>query len=727
MPAPASRRDDGPIGSLLVVEALVLTLLICLIFDVWHRDLHVPLEFSRDAMEYLIQAKGTLENGWWWSHPRLSAPLSFQQIAYPSNSNVDQLVVLLIGLFTRDVGLCMNLSWAIFVVASGLIATLCLLRLGVSRPSAFVAGALYAISPYALWRSTGHLALVTYLVPVPATAALLVATGRMGRMWQRSSLPFAIGCALLGFDYVYYAFFASVVVLVAVVIAAAKDRHSAAWRTGLGLVGVMALASLVNLSPSFVAWQRDGKPLAIQDKLVSESETNGLKLRHLVGPVGAPDVSLFARWSYLEEGAHFPGEGENTASRLGVVGTFGLFALFWWLLVRRDASGDAHSASRNTAAQLTCAMILFGTVGGAGSLFSLLLSSDIRAYNRVFPFIDFFCLFAVAVLIEDVVERPLLKYGPKRRTVVAACILLLGTLDQSHAAHFLNVAYGSERAEFAAVQSVVGDLEERLRPGAMVFQLPVESFPTDEGLGKTLPYDQAKPYVVSRTLRWSFPAFADGLAKWQREVAALPPEQMGAAVRAEGFSAILVDRRGFDDDARDLVDGLRRVRPEAVLVESARYVAFDVTGAPVEGESAEAPKVSTEARPASAGLAWCPGSGAYSIDRIGSVVAPFDHLPVQAPFFGDLTITGWAVDIHAGRPARDVDVVVGDSVFPAFYGLIRQDVSRALNLPHDEYVGFTTRIPRGDLPSGTSKLSIRVVAPSGACYYETNPIPISVP
>src|SRR4029077_16645865 len=115
---PSDRGRRVPVVLLLAGQAIILTAFIFLIFRVWQRDLRVPLEFSRDAMEYLVQAKGTLENGWWWSHPRLSAPFAFHQIAYPSNSNVDQLVILLVSVFTRDVGLCVNLSWTIFIVLS---------------------------------------------------------------------------------------------------------------------------------------------------------------------------------------------------------------------------------------------------------------------------------------------------------------------------------------------------------------------------------------------------------------------------------------------------------------------------------------------------------------------------------------------------------------------------------------------------------------------------------
>ena len=708
-------------------QTLLLSLFVCLVLDVRHRDLHVPLEFSHDALEYLVQAKGTLENGWWWSHPRLSAPFEFQQIAYPSNSNVDQLVILLVGLFTQDVGLCVNVSWAIFILVSGWTTTLCMLRLGVSEAAAFVAGVLFAVSPYALFRSTGHLALVTYLVPIPSAAAILIATHRIDKIWSRAALPFVIGCALLGFDYIYYAFFGCFVILLAAGIAAANDRRSSSWRAGLGLVGIMAVAGLVNLAPSFVVWQRDGKPLAIQDKLVAESETQGLKLRHLISPVGTPDAGLFPHWAYLEESARFPLEGENTSDRLGIIGTIGFFALLWWLLIRRGHHNDEPAKTQTTAAQLMCAMLLLGTVGGAGSLFSLLLSSDIRAYNRVFPFIDFFCLLAAVMLIDAAAARPAWSRRRLQIALASTAVLLVGLWDQSHAAKSTNARYRSDRRELASLKSVIGSLENRLPSGAMVFQLPVESFPSDEGLGRTLTYDQAKPYLVSEKLRWSFPAFADGLAKWQHGVAALPPSQIGAAVHAAGFSAVLIDRRGFDDDGRGLIQEFRRAKPDTILAESPRYVAFDVRGVTFDEGDESLPKPSLETYPATVGLTWCPGTGAYSIDRIGSVIGPFTLLPVQAPLLGEVTITGWAVDVQAKTPARDVDVVVGGKVFPTFYGLIREDVSRSFNIPGYRYVGFTTRIPRADLPSGLTKLSIRVVHAARDCFFETNPIPIAVP
>ena len=33
-----------------------------------------PLAFSSDTLWYLMQSKGTVDNGWWWWNPRLGAP-----------------------------------------------------------------------------------------------------------------------------------------------------------------------------------------------------------------------------------------------------------------------------------------------------------------------------------------------------------------------------------------------------------------------------------------------------------------------------------------------------------------------------------------------------------------------------------------------------------------------------------------------------------------------------
>jgi len=85
----------------LIAEAGAIFALLFFFLGGGRRDFRVPLYFSGDALEYLMQVKGTIENGWWWVHPRLSAPGVFEQVQFPSSPTVDQAVVWIVHLFTR--------------------------------------------------------------------------------------------------------------------------------------------------------------------------------------------------------------------------------------------------------------------------------------------------------------------------------------------------------------------------------------------------------------------------------------------------------------------------------------------------------------------------------------------------------------------------------------------------------------------------------------------------
>ena len=141
--------------------------------------------------------------------PDGGAPIGFDPLSFPANSNVDQSIVWAVSRFVPHAVTALNLAWMLIVALGGVSATWCLRKLDVSTTSALVAGTLFGLSPYALYRHVVHFWMVIYLVPFGCTAALQLASGRLER-WRdsRSCLLLLGGCALIGFNYVYYAFFA---------------------------------------------------------------------------------------------------------------------------------------------------------------------------------------------------------------------------------------------------------------------------------------------------------------------------------------------------------------------------------------------------------------------------------------------------------------------------------------------------------------------------------------
>nr|MBA2259502.1 hypothetical protein [Acidobacteriota bacterium] len=497
------------------LQALLIAMLLYFLLEAWQRDLRVPLAFTSDTLWYLMQSKSTVDNGWWWWNPRLGMPLGLDEVAYPSNSTVDQALVWLVSRVIPNAIAAVNVTWALLVVLSGLSATWCMRTLGASSISALVGGTLFALSPYALYRNVDHFALVIYLVPFACAAALGLAGGEPHQAWGRSRRAVIFtGCALLGINYVYYAFFASFCIAVGALIGYLASRDRRLLASGALCVAVIVGSTLVNLAPSLYSWHQNGRPLILRDKVPAESEMFGLKIRQLVSPVFPHLFTPFHGWVEREAAARFPNDNENWNSRLGIVGTLGFLGLLAVLFVPDGALLRAPPALR-AASRLMLAALLLATVGGFGSVFNLIVSPDIRAYNRISPFIAFFAMVAVILAIDRLFQTR------RARVVAATIILLIGVGDQGQATRHLNDRYEIIAAEISSLNAFVGALERALPASAMVLQLPFRAYMGESDFGLMKQYDHFKPYLVSRTLRFSYPALSNEQVRWQQAAARL--------------------------------------------------------------------------------------------------------------------------------------------------------------------------------------------------------------
>jgi phosphoglycerol transferase len=691
----------------------------------WQRDLGVPLGFSSDTLWFLMQSKSTLDNGWWWSNPRLGAPFAFDALAYPSNSNVDQAIVWMVGRFVSQPAAVVTLAWATTVIASGLTAAWCLRRLGVSAASAFMAGTLFALSPYALYRHIDHFSLVTYLVPFACAAAVWLASGRPLRdLPGRTSIVVLAGCALLGFNYVYYAFFGAFCVTAGAVIGYVARRDRRILASGVLCVAVISGCTLVNLIPSFVSWGQNGRPLMMRDKVPAEAEMFGLKIRQLVSPVFPNRIPPLQHWVRQEEAARFPIETENWTARLGLAGTAGFLGLLALLFVP-DAADRAHRAALSrtagllkSASRLTIAAVLLATVGGFGSLFSLFVSADIRAYNRICPFIEFFALLAVALAIDALCQTR------RARLAAASVVLAIGLADQGQAAQGLQVKYASIASEVSGLERFMRTVERAVPHNAMVLQLPFRTYLNESDAGRMKRYDHLKPYLLSRSLRFSYPALSDAQVRWQQSHARLNPANLAARSASEGFAVVLVDRYGYDDNGAAITSALlRTVGDTHVIAQTDRYLALDIRGLAGNASSPAA----SELVSATLSLTACKGQPPMTvIDQIGSARAPFGAGSVHVSGANELRVSGWAVDHPSRLAAAGVDVVIDRTPFPSTYGSNRDDVADYFQRPAYRESGFAAGIPAGAIARGEHALMLRVVASDGQCYYQTRPIPVTV-
>jgi hypothetical protein len=98
--------------------------------------------------------------------------------------------------------------------------------------------------------------------------------------------------------------------------------------------------------------------------------------------------------------------------------------------------------------------------------------------------------------------------------------------------------------------------------------------------------------------------------------------------------------------------------------------------------------------------------------RGGSILVPKEGSSVK--------LTGWAVDGDSETTAGGVYVDIDGRLFPAFYGMERQDAADSLGAPSYRYSGFERALPVSEIGAGAHDLSVVVLTSDREGYYRTD-------
>ena len=549
-----------------ILSAIVCAIALCIVLRVYRLNLHVPFTYWGDALYFDAWVKGLMQGHLPWHHPRLGAPFGADWRDFPINLTIEALVVRVLAIFTSSSGLVLNLLWMLSLAMCAGLATYALQRLGIERWTAASLGVIYALQPFAFYRGVAHLNLVFYLVPLLATGAIEIAAGRLPHSQKHEPRPgrsglrrliaifpgiplyLVLACVAQGFSYIYNAFFSVVIFTVAALIAFIVFRRRSLLITGLIATFIICSTTLINLTPSVIYWTEHGRNPAMAYKTPVDAETYGLKLRHLLTPV--PDNPL-PPLRYIEkklDNAGFTGENENAMSKLGTIGSIGLLFLLGSALVfclHPSIQSELYGRVLGACSALTLACLLLATVGGFGTFFNVFVAPDIRCYDRIVVFVDFFAITAVGLLLTRAFTRlDHLKWSKLVPVGALAVLVVFGVSDQAVTATYRDNI--PRESQFGSDASFVRAIESTLPRGASVFQLPFTDFPAEGPPFRMREYDQSRPYLCSDTLRWSWGGISGREAgEWARQTSALPVKEMLANLSAAGFSGLWIDRFGY--------------------------------------------------------------------------------------------------------------------------------------------------------------------------------------
>src|ERR1051326_686077 len=570
-----------------LTAVLLCLLLLTFTMKLWRADLHVPFNYSLDALFYSAVFKGTIENGWYLKNDSLGAPDGLRMHDFPIPDAANFMVVKLLALIHPDFAWVLNVFFLLTFPLTTLGCMFALRQFGLPFASAAVWSIIYSFVPYHFYPGINHIFNVTYYTaPLGLTVALWVASGalisigpdRTSRLNLRSGkfIASVVICLLVSsVGQSYYAFFTCFFILVGAAIALISHRRARfIWPAAI-LIGVVAIGVLANLTPNLIYLANHGNP-QIAQRSPGAAELYSLKIAPMVLPVRNHRIRGLANLTekYLTT---VPKETADTSemSALGFLGTTGfLFLLAWLFFLKRETTLEANPTRRllDHVSVLNGGAILFATIGGFSSLVALILVSQIRSYHRITVFIEFLSLLALALLVEEFFRRrPSIPHWIRYAALFV--ILIVGSLDQT-TTKFVP-AYAQNKAEFANDDAFVAAFERRLPPGAMIFQLPYFQFPEGAAVNLLTDYELFRGYLHSRNLRWSYATMKgrEGDA-WMRDLAGKPVSEMLEAIVVSGFKGIYIDRLGYPDRGVALEDQLHQMLQEPPLVSANQRLAF---------------------------------------------------------------------------------------------------------------------------------------------------------
>lgn len=541
--APVSTRRNWVLGLLV---ALISMAVFWYASGMQRGPLGTPMLYGGDAMQYGYIIQSFSQPGGLSEIRNAGAPFTTQNSDFPNGDLANMAIASL--LFSGGYGLGFNLflllSVGLTAAAGYAIARRCTLSAGI----AFVVGLAFALLPFHFERMA-HLFYGNYTTAVVALwLALRMASPLINAAQPRRRRIAGVAAVVLasvwcGTTGVYYAFFTCIVLAVAAIVHCLQQRSvKPAVRAG-GFVSVIVLCVALQLIPTQMLNRQDGPNASVAKRLLVESEIYSLRLAQMVLPVPNHRIPLLAkiRDKYDKESTPV---NENSTATLGALASAGFMMALLMLFVPN--ARRLFTPAQQLCAVLLIALFMFATMGGFGSIFALVVSAQIRALNRISPYIALFSLIIAGATLQLLWQRSRDRY-PGLRGAAGFALVMLGLAVM---ADQISPAYRQSREERIGVENrynydhAFGQLlSQKLPEGAMVMQLPYMSYPesADEVLGS---YTQFRNTLHAPGLHWSHGAMRGRPeGNWLTDLNALAPSQFVDAMQALGFSALVLDQR----------------------------------------------------------------------------------------------------------------------------------------------------------------------------------------
>lgn len=575
--------------------AVAISLLsLTLVYRLWNASISVPLVYTDDAsgdiLFYSMLIKGIIDNGWFLNNALVGAPAGLNLFDFPMAEGLHFLLIRFIAIFGGNWAATMNLYYLATYPLTVITSLFVFRRMRVSTPIAVVGSVLFAFMPYHFQRGEIHLFLAgIYIIPLSCLMILRIGIGLppfirhddKGESYEFRSLRtlgYVIIAALTASAGIYYAFFACFFLFVAGIYESFTLRSVKRLVVTFIAITMIAIGVFINIAPSFFYMQKNGRNPEVARRSPNETASYALTIIPMILPDPDHRIDLFES---TVTRANNGSPSVPWSASLGMFGASGMLFLLGWLILAKGREINVKKrfySMIDLLSVLNISAVLLAVVGGFGFFLALVISPQIRAYNRIGIFIGFFSILAV-LLVLDILRSKYVRTNIRSAVFFGSLFIVLvgGVLDQTNNQFVPNYDLSSEA--FARDEAFIERIESVLPDSGMVFQLPYLPFPESQELNNMNDYNHLRGYLHSNTLRWSYPAMRGREGDhWIKRVSDLPSNQMLKELAGAGFQGVYINRDGYPDGGveieRQIAEELRVV---PIVNEDNTLVFYDMT------------------------------------------------------------------------------------------------------------------------------------------------------
>ena len=581
--------------------APILSLLIfAILFQLWEIDLSLPIfNYSDDALFSTFVMKSMIDNSWFLTNDYIGFPQSLGQFNlydFPLQSDsIHFLIAKFFTLFTSDPFLVTNCFFLSSFALSAALSFVVLRSFKISVFSATIVSVLYSLIPYHFSRNVTHMFLANYMA-IPLITMLgfwiitdkiqIISRNKKNQICLAPNSSFFIAaacCCFIAANGIYYALYATIIFIFAWFLRSLKkDNFSGNISSTIALCYIIIFVLLLLYLPSFIYWFESGGNAKVVGRHQIESEYYGLKIINLFLPVVNHYIDYLRNLRFLFDEISSKNLEQGSES-LGILASTGFLFLILWLFAQSQAGEKSvfqktikkFSLNENdqnlisNLAGLNLLSVLFATIGGL-VMFIVIPFPLIRSHARFSIFIAFFSLFIIAIIFDKAVK--------KKKLLAKITILIISTLaifDQVGRVSAPIIQSEKIKSAFISDRDFVQKIESTMPKDAMIFALPVISFPENAES-----YDLLRGYLHSKNLRWSYPAIINRPSSlWQHEVVKMNFEDFISEIKNKGFSGIYLNQKMMAEqlswsEVRQFIKELKQIAQELPLVSADSNLMF---------------------------------------------------------------------------------------------------------------------------------------------------------